>query len=92
MNLGPFPTNGAWNSAPVQAWFERLRAFYNNMFSGHIGVGGTAQHPVFTTTDAGFAPASGAVVGNFLRDDGTWQPAGGSGGSLDDVIMINTLL
>lgn len=73
MKLGPFPTGAPWGSSAIQAWLDRLRHIYNAALDGHIGIGGTDQHPVFTTTDAGFAPASGSEVDNFLRDDGTWQ-------------------
>jgi len=42
----------------------------------------TAQHTslvnAFTSTLSGAAPASGGGTTNFLRADGTWQPAGGS--------------
>ena len=72
MKLGPFPTGAPWGSSAIQAWLDRLRHIYNAALDGHIGIGGTDQHPVFTTTDAGFAPASGSEVDNFLRDDGTW--------------------
>lgn len=75
MKLGPFPANGAWNSGPVQAWFDRLRTIYNVAYSdllAHVGVGGTAQHPLATTTTAGFAPARGTPSDKFLRDDGTY--------------------
>ena len=78
MKLGPFPTNAEWGSSAIQIWLDRLRSYYS-IFLAHIGVGGVAQHPVFTTTDAGFAPASGAAVGHFLRDDGTWVASGGGG-------------
>jgi len=33
----------------------------------------------FTSTVGGLAPASGGGTTNFLRADGTWQPAGGGG-------------
>lgn len=74
MKLGPFPTGAPWGSSAIQAWLDRLRQIYNNTLDGHIGAGGIDEHPIFTTTEAGFAPASGAEVDNFLRDDGTWQP------------------
>lgn len=74
MKLGPFPTNAPWGSSAIQAWLDRLRQIYNASLEGHIGSGGTDQHPVFTTTDAGFVPAPGSAAGEFLRDDGTWQP------------------
>lgn len=39
--------------------------------------------PIFSSTDAGLAPASGGGTSNFLRADGTWAaPAGGGGGGL----------
>ena len=75
MKLGPFPTNAPWNSTSIQAWLDRLRTIYNTAYENlqdHIGLGGVAQHPLFTTTDAGFAPASGTPSGKFLRDDDTW--------------------
>lgn len=74
MKLGPFPTGAPWGSSAIQAWLDRLRQIYNNALDGHIGIGGTDQHPVFTTTVAGFVPAPGTATGEFLRDDGTWQP------------------
>lgn len=86
------PIGASHDSAPFQSWYTLIARWINQILTGHIGVGGTAQHPIFTTTAAGFAPASVAVAGKFLRDDGTWQVAGGGGGSLDDIIMINTLL
>lgn len=75
MKLGPFPTGAPWGSSAIQAWLDRLRHIYNAALDGHIGIGGTDQHPVFTTTVAGFVPAPGTATGEFLRDDGTWQPA-----------------
>lgn len=73
MKLGPFPTNAPWGSSAIQAWLDRIRQIYNNALDGHIGAGGTDEHPIFTTTEAGFTPASGSVANKFLRDDGTWQ-------------------
>lgn len=72
MKLGPFPTGAPWGSAAIQAWLDRLRQIYNNALDGHIGVGGTDEHPVFTTTVAGFVPAPGSSSGEFLQDDGSW--------------------
>lgn len=42
-----------------------------------------ATLPLFTSSDAGLAPASGGGTTNFLRADGTWAapPAGGGGGA-----------
>ena len=77
MKLGPFPTGAPWGSSAIQAWLDRLRHVSNAALDGHIGVGGTDQHPVFTTTVAGFVPAPGSATGEFLRDDGTWQASGG---------------
>lgn len=59
----------------------------------------TALINTFTTALSGAAPASGAAVGNFLRDDGTWAAAGGGGdwtqeivkASNDDVTNSNVL-
>ena len=39
-----------------------------------------ANVPVFGDAVDGLAPLSGGGTTNFLRADGTWQPAGGSGG------------
>lgn len=75
MKLGPFPSNAPWNSTPIQAWLDRLRTIYNTAYENlqdHIGLGGTAQHPLTNVTTAGFAPATGTAVGKFLRDDVTW--------------------
>lgn len=47
--------------------------------SGHIGVGGVAQHPVATNTDAGFVPVLEDDTAKFLRSDGTWAAPAGSG-------------
>lgn len=75
MKLGPFPSNAPWNSTSIQAWLDRLRTIYNTAYENlqdHIGLGGTAQHPLTNVTTAGFAPATGTAVGQFLRDDVTW--------------------
>jgi hypothetical protein len=75
MKLGPFPTNAPWNSTSIQAWLDRLRTIYNTAYENlqdHIGLGGTAQHPLTNVITAGFAPATGTAVGHFLRDDVTW--------------------
>ena len=46
----------------------------------------TALLAVFTSSLKGLAPASGGGTTNFLRADGTWAaPAGGGGGSADQV-------
>jgi len=75
MKLGPFPSNAPWNSTPIQAWLDRLRTIYNTAYENlqdHIGLGGTAQHPLVNVSTAGFAPATSTAVGKFLRDDVTW--------------------
>jgi len=44
------------------------------------------SHALFTSSTAGFVPASGGGAVNFLRADGTWAapPGGGGGGGLTD--------
>lgn len=45
----------------------------------HVGAGGVAEHPVFSTGVEGFVPDPGVPSGLFLKDDGTWAaPAGGA--------------
>lgn len=48
----------------------------------HVGAGGVAEHPNFTTLVEGFVPAPGAVNGFFLRDDGVWATPTGTGFAL----------
>lgn len=46
------------------------------------GTGSTdATLPLFTSTEPGLVPLSGGGTSNFLRADGTWAAAGGSGSS-----------
>jgi hypothetical protein len=51
-------------------------AFYAPI--AHVGTGGVAEHPVFTTGAAGFVPDPGTPSNLFLRDDATWQSVGGA--------------
>ena len=50
----------------------------------------TAMLNVFTAVLQGMVPASGGGTTNFLRADGTWQPAGGGGvtipGNVNDLV------
>lgn len=61
-----------------------LRRFlreFQDFLSRHIGRGGTDQHPVFTSTIAGFVPApEDAPTTHVLQADGTWAAGGGGGG------------
>lgn len=90
MKLGPFPTNAPWNSTSIQAWLDRLRTIYSTAYENlqdHIGLGGTAQHPLTNVTTAGFAPATGTPSGKFLRDDVTWADPSTVGSSTDVFVL-----
>ena len=68
---------------PPQIDAEALRADLTAVLSGELAkrlerVSSTiiSSRNNFTTTAPGFVPPPGSVHGYYLRDDGTWQPAG----------------
>ena len=59
---------------------------------GDLSADRTLTVATFGAAAAGVVPASGGGAVNFLRADGAWAaPAGGSGGSVDDMLALGCL-
>lgn len=87
LGFGQIATAGITDGAVTYAKIQNVSA--TNRVLGRIFSSGppeeltgtqiTGMLDVFTTSAKGLVPPSGGTVGNFLRDDGTWTTAPGSG-------------